>query len=31
MKNQIIISIGREYGSAGHKIAEKNKKKLDNV
>ena len=29
MKNQIIISIGREYGSAGHKIAEKLAKKLD--
>jgi cytidylate kinase len=29
MKDQIIISIGREYGSAGHKIAEKLAKKLD--
>ena len=29
MAEQLIISIGREYGSAGHKIAEKVAKELD--
>lgn len=29
MEKQIIISIGRQYGSAGHEIAEKLAKKLD--
>ena len=29
MEKQLIISIGREYGSAGHEIAQKLAEKLD--
>ena len=29
MEKQLIISIGREYGSAGHEIAEKVAKDLN--